>query len=159
VAGAYVKNSLVSTAYTTLDFLRTMEEVLGLPPMNLNDALATPMEDIFNPSPTDWSFIATPAAILYCTKLPLPGPAQPCLNPTPNAAYWERVTRQFDFSDADRIDGGLFNRVLWKGLMGDRPYPASPTGLDLRQNREKLLASSGRSTAHKAIRNSKPVAE
>jgi hypothetical protein len=36
-------------------------------------------------------------------------------NPTPNAEYWARVTRGFDFSDADRMDGGLFNRVLWKG--------------------------------------------
>jgi DNA-binding beta-propeller fold protein YncE len=159
VAGAYVKNSLVSKAYTTLDFIRTMEEVLGLPPMNLNDALATPMEDIFNSTPNDWSFTATPAAILYCTKLPLPGPALPCLNPTPNAAYWERVTKDFDFSDADRIDGGAFNRVLWKGLMGNKPYPASPTGLDLRQNRDKLLASYRRSMVHKAIRTAKPAGE
>ena len=40
VAGAYVKQgALVSTPYNTIDFVRTMEEVLGLPPMNLNDAL------------------------------------------------------------------------------------------------------------------------
>ena len=49
VAGAYVKQgALVSTPYNTIDFVRTMEEVLGLPPMNLNDALARPMTDIFN---------------------------------------------------------------------------------------------------------------
>jgi hypothetical protein len=115
VAGAYVKNGVVSTAYNTLDFVRTMEEVLGLPPMNLNDALATPMSDIFNTTPSAWSFTATPAAILYCTKLPLPQPAQPCNNPTPNVAYWARVTKGMDFTDADRVDGGLFNRILWKG--------------------------------------------
>jgi len=140
VAGAYVKNGVVPTAYNTLDFLRTMEEVLGLQPMNLNDALATPMTDIFNTTPSAWSFTATPAAILYCTKLPLPSPAQPCNNPTPNVAYWTRVTRGFDFSDADLVDGGQFNRVLWKGMMGGKPYPAAPTGLDLRQNRAQLLA-------------------
>ncbi len=94
VAGAYVKNALVSTAYNTLDFVRTMEEVLGLPPMNLNDALANPMSDIFNPTPKTWSFTATPASILYCTNLPLPQPAQPCQNPTPDANYWARVTQR-----------------------------------------------------------------
>jgi DNA-binding beta-propeller fold protein YncE len=157
VAGAYVKNSLVSTAYTTLDFIRTMEEVLGLPPMNLNDALATPMEDVFNATPADWSFTATPAAILYCTKLPLPGPAQPCLNPTPNAAYWARVTRGFDLSDADRVDGGQFNRVLWRGLMGNKPYPDGPTGLDLRENRDQLLANYRRTLVHTSTRSPKPT--
>lgn len=141
VAGAYVKNAVVSTAYNTLDFLRTMEEVLGLEPMNLNDALANPMSDIFNTTPNrQWTFTATPASILYCTNLPLPQPAQPCLNPTPDAKYWARVTKGMDFRDADRVDGGVFNRILWKGLMGGKPYPAAPTGKDLRQNREKLLA-------------------
>ncbi|MGA2248747.1 MAG: hypothetical protein ABSH48_27650, partial [Verrucomicrobiota bacterium] len=145
IAGAYVKNAVVSTAYTTLDFIRTMEEVLGLPPMNLNDALATPMSDIFNATPSAWSFIATPSALLYCTKLPLPIPIQPCNDPTPNVAYWSRVTKGMDFSDADLVDGGQFNRILWRGMMGNRPYPSRPTGMDLRQNRDKLLAQYRRS--------------
>ena len=153
VAGAYVRNTLVSTAYNTLDFVRTMEEVLGLQPMNLNDALATPMTDVFNTVPNQaWTFTAAPAAILYCTNLPVPPPVQPCTNPTPNAKYWASVTRGLDFSDADRVDGGLFNRILWKGMMGDKPYPAAPTGIDLRQNREKLLADYRRSLTKEAAR-------
>jgi DNA-binding beta-propeller fold protein YncE len=157
IAGAYVKNGVVSTAYNTLDFIRTMEEVLGLPPMNLNDALATPMTDIFTTTPATWSFTATPAAILYCTKLPLPGPAQPCNNPTPNVAYWSRVTKGLDFSDADLVDGGQFNRILWKGMMGSRPYPATPTGLDLRQNRAQLLAHYQQSKQQRLRKTSKTV--
>jgi DNA-binding beta-propeller fold protein YncE len=159
VAGAYVKNGVVSTAYNTLDFIRTMEEVLGLPPMNLNDALATPMSDIFNTTPSPWSFTATPSAILYCTKLPLPGPALPCANPTPNVAYWARVTKGMDFTDADRVDGGQFNRILWKGIMGNRPYPATPTGLDLSQNRDQLLAHYRQSLHRKPAKQSKPAGD
>ena len=152
VAGAYVRNALVSTAYNTIDFVRTMEEVLGLQPMNLNDAVANPMTDVFNTVPNrEWTFTAAPASILYCTNLPLPQPAQPCNNPTPDAKYWARVTKGMDFTDADRVDGGVFNRILWKGLMGDRPYPAAPTGKDLRQNREKLLADYHRSLAQGAV--------
>jgi hypothetical protein len=40
-----------------------------------------------------------------------------------SAAYWARVTRGFDFSDADRVPPAKYNKVLWKGLMGSKPYP------------------------------------
>ena len=70
VAGAYVKQgAVVSTPYNTINFIRTMEEVLGLPPMNLNDAVAAPMADIFNPTPSPWNFTAAPSAYLYNTQL------------------------------------------------------------------------------------------
>ena len=34
--------------------------------------------------------------------------------------------------------------------MGDKPYPAAPTGMDLRQNREELLARYRQSLRQKA---------
>jgi YVTN family beta-propeller protein len=158
VAGTYVRDAVVSTAYTTVDFVRTIEEVLGLPPMNLNDALATPMSDIFNTVPNrKWSFTAAPASILYCTSLPLPEPRQPCNNPAPDARYWAQVTKGMNFNEADQLDGAVFNRILWKGLMGDKPYPAAPTGLDLRPNREKLLADYRRSLQRGAAQTTKTV--
>ncbi len=160
VAGAFVKqNTVVSTPYNTIDMVRTMEEVLGLGPMNLNDALAQPMSDVFNPAQMNWTFTATPAAILSCTSLPLPRPIAPCNDPTPNAHYWARVTRGMDFSDADRVDGAQFNRILWKGLMGNRPYPSRPTGKDLRQNRDKLLAGYHRSLRSKVEAGPKPAGD
>ena len=143
VAGAYVKQgALVSSPYNTIDFLRTIEEVLGLPPMNLNDALARPMADIFNTTPSPWSFTAAPSAYLYKTKLPLPPKPSGLILPKPlhNAKYWAKVTKGMDFTTEDRLDPADFNRILWKGLMGNKSYPAAPTGKDLRQNREKLLA-------------------
>ena len=142
VAGAYVKQgALVSTPYNTINFLRTMEEVLGLPPMNLNDALARPMADIFTTTPNKWSFTATPSAYLYDTDLPLPPQPDDLIVPqvTHNAGYWAQVTKGMDFTAEDRVDPAEFNRILWKGLMGDKPYPATPSGKDLRQNREQLL--------------------
>jgi|GEM_PF-81606 len=149
VAGAWIKNGIVSTQYNTVNFIRTMEEVMGLPPMNLNDALAVPMHDIFNTTPAPWSFTATPAAILYCTSLPLPGPALPCNSPTPNAHYWAVATKGMNFSDADRLDDDLFNRVLWRGMMGNQPYPSRPSGKNMRENREVLLANYRLSIAHR----------
>jgi len=70
VAGAYVKQGVViSTLYNTLDFVRTMEEVLGIPQMNLNDALAIPMADVFTTTPNTWTFTATPSTYLYSCLL------------------------------------------------------------------------------------------
>jgi hypothetical protein len=110
--------------------------------LNLNDALARPMADIFNATPGEWRFTAAPSTLLYNTSLPLPPRPTGMVVPRPphNAKYWARVTKGMNFSDADLVDGGAFNRVLWKGLMGDKPYPTRPTGQDLRQNREELLA-------------------
>ena len=133
VAGAYVKQgALVSTQYNTIDFLRTIEEVLGFAPMNLNDALARPMADIFNTTPSSWSFTSAPAPILYNTQLPLPPKAADLIVPKPthDAAYWARVTAGVDYTSEDRMDFASYNRILWEGLMGDQPYPAAPTGTD-----------------------------
>jgi DNA-binding beta-propeller fold protein YncE len=133
VAGAYVKQgALVSTQYNTIDFLRTIEEVLGLPPMNLNDALARPMADIFNTKPSPWSFTAAPAPILYNSQLPLPPKPTGLIVPktTHDAAYWAQVTKGMDFTGVDRMDFAAYNRILWAGLMGDKPYPSVPTEME-----------------------------
>jgi DNA-binding beta-propeller fold protein YncE len=148
VAGAYVKQgALVSTQYNTINFLRTIEEVLGLPPLNLNDGLARPMADIFNTTPSPWSFTAAPAPILYRTTLPLPPKPTGLIVPKPthDARYWDRVTKGMDFTSEDRFDFARYNRILWKGLMDNKPYPAASTGMDLRRNREELLARYRRS--------------
>lgn len=140
VAGAYVKQGVViSTPYNTVNLIRTMEEVLGLPPMNLNDALAAPMADIFNPTPSPWSFTAAPSAYLYNTQLLLPPKPAGLLVPKPthSAKYWARVTKGMDFTDADRVDPSKFNRILWKGLMGNKPYPGAPARSDDDEARPK----------------------
>jgi DNA-binding beta-propeller fold protein YncE len=143
VAGAYVKQgSLVSTQYNTIDFLRTIEEVLGLPPMNLNDALAKPMADLFTTTPSKWSFSAAPAAMLYNSTLPLPPKKVSMIVPKPShdSLYWARVTEGMDFTSEDKFNFATYNALLWTGLMGSRSYPAAPTGTDLRANRKEILA-------------------
>jgi DNA-binding beta-propeller fold protein YncE len=129
IAGPYVKQgAVVSTAYTTIDFIRTMEEVLGIRQfLNLNDALGHPMADVFTATPQKWSFTASPSAYLYATALPLPAAPAGMKIPqsTHDAAYWARVTQGLDFSDADRVDPLLYNRILWEGMMQGKPYPPS----------------------------------
>jgi hypothetical protein len=52
----------------------------------------------------------------------------PNITPKHDAAYWARVTAGFDFSDADRVPPARFNKVLWTGMMGAKPYPAMGHG-------------------------------
>jgi hypothetical protein len=148
VAGPYVKHgAVVSARYTTVNLLRTLEGVLGLSPMGVNDALAAPMADVFDPAAADWSFTAQVPAVLRTTQLPLPPPtsaetACPAATPRP-AAYWAAAMAGQDFSQEDRLDTAKFNRALWRGLKGDAPYPARRDGRDLREGRPALLAAAG----------------
>jgi hypothetical protein len=56
-----------------------------------------------------------------------------------DGAWWVEVLKGFNFHDADHLDTEAFNRVLWKGIVGDVPYPTVRSGLDLRKNRTQLL--------------------
>jgi len=112
VAGAYVKNGVVPTAYNTLDFLRTMEEVLGLQPMNLNDALATPMTDIFNTTPSTWTFTAILRRFFTVRSCRFPLPR---CHATIRRRTWPTgrgSPREWTSPMRDLVDGGHFNRIL-----------------------------------------------
>ncbi|MBO0911792.1 MAG: bifunctional YncE family protein/alkaline phosphatase family protein [Acidobacteria bacterium] len=131
VIGPYVKQKAVdSTPYTTLSMLRTMEEILGVPNLNLNDASANVMADVFDTSQKTWNYTAVPSAMLYNTQLPLPPrrSAKPIPQPVHDAAYWAAATRGMDFSVEDRVDPATFNQILWRGLMGGKPYPRTASG-------------------------------
>ncbi len=150
VAGPYVKQgAVISERFNTVSLLRTIEAVLGIPPLGLNDAVQPPMTEIFTDTDGPWAYKARVPDVLHSTKLPVPGAApgshasqssELTSQPLHNAEYWESRTQGLDFSVEDRIDTDRFNLVLWQGMMGDNvSYPASRSGADLRQNREQLL--------------------
>jgi DNA-binding beta-propeller fold protein YncE len=143
VIGPYVKHkAVVSTAYTTISMLRTMEEILGTGKMNLNDASAKAMADVFDIHQKDWTYEATPSAILASTQLPIPHASGAALYPAHDAAYWAAATKGMDFSVEDRVDPLAFNHVLWQGIMGGKPYPEISSGEDLSGDRAELLRKS-----------------
>jgi YVTN family beta-propeller protein len=143
VVGPYVKqHAVVSKAYNTVNLVRTMEDILGIGQLNLNDSVAVPMADVFDLHEKDWSFTAHPSEMLYSTQLPLP--VQTVSNkkfalPTHDAAYWAAVTKGMDFSEEDKLDGKVYNQILWTGLKGGT-YPEFAPGADLRKNRAEMLA-------------------
>jgi DNA-binding beta-propeller fold protein YncE len=142
VAGPYVRrHAVVSKRYTTVSLVKTIEEILGIDPIGLNDALAAPMSDIFDSSVTNWSYKPIVPDVLRSTKLPLPaGDEARVALPRRSSAYWTKAMAGQDFSGADRIDSATFNRALWRGLKGDAPYPSAGTGIEMRENRGRPRA-------------------
>lgn len=100
-----------STFYTTVNMLRTMEGLLGAPPMNNNDARAAVMAPLFSGSGDQPAYEADRRnrenTLIYQV----------------NAGSAEHA-ETFDFSHPDANDAAALNRVLWKDRMGDRPMPA-----------------------------------
>jgi len=135
VAGAYVKKrAVVSTRYNQVSVLRTIEDILGTPHINLNTAYQRPMADVFDvTSSGKWNYNAIASTILKTTSLALADTGVkyaegPDILPRHDAAYWARATRGFDFSAEDRIPFDIMNEVLWEGLMDGKPYPTRRSG-------------------------------
>lgn len=146
IVGPYVRQgALVSTRYTTINMLRTIEAVLGLKPLGLNDALASPMADVFNPDQKGWTYRAEAAAILKTTQLPIAADRFSATGATAaatcqgkSAAFWAAAMRGQDFRSEDRLDTPRFNSALWQGL-GNGPEPSTRDGQGLSQDRETHL--------------------
>jgi DNA-binding beta-propeller fold protein YncE len=106
IAGGYVKRHFVDhTMYSTTSVLRTMELILGIPPMTQYDAAATAMWRCFSSNPDLSVFHSMPANIDLRDK---------------NVAWNEMAKKSagLDFTREDRIPENLFNEILWKGVKG-----------------------------------------
>ncbi len=113
VAGGFVKQGFVDhTMYSTSSALRTIELILGLPPMSQYDAAAEPMWRCFEKTATHPPFKSVPNQV----DLNLKNTAETAMS---------RLSDKFDFSKEDRIPDGQFNAVLWAAIHGlDSKCPA-----------------------------------
>ena len=112
IAGGFVKRGFVDhTMYSTTSMVRTIELILGLPPMSQYDAAATPMWRCFSNTSDVTPFKARP------NNIDLEGK---------NIAMneWQKRSEKFNFTKEDAIPDTEFNLVLWHGIKGDVPYPA-----------------------------------
>jgi len=112
LAGGYVKKGFVDhTAYTTSSLLRTIELILGLPPMSQYDAAAVPLWRCMNNIPDHPSFETRPCLVDLDEK-----------NTAENR--WQQMSEKFDFTKEDRVNDAEFNEVIWKAVKGvDSPCP------------------------------------
>jgi len=54
--------------------------------------------------------------------------------------WWSQQTKGMVFDGPDLNDAAAFNRLTWRGIVGDKPYPALPTGENLAVDRARVLA-------------------
>jgi len=100
--------------------VRTIELMLGLPPMNQLDASATPMTNCFTEQPNFRPYDSVP------NNIPLDQ-----LNPQvadirdQRQRHWAEVSLKMPLDDIDEADEDTLNRVLWHAARGrDDNYPA-----------------------------------
>jgi hypothetical protein len=112
------RKTTVSTRYNTTSILRTMEQILGLPPMNQFDASAVPMFDCFTDVPDFKPFDVLPISIPLDQLNP---PKQALLDPAKRSLA--EASEKMDFSQMDKAPEDLLNRVLWATMRPNDPFP------------------------------------
>jgi hypothetical protein len=106
-----------SRFYSTVSFIRTMETLLGLPPMNNNDAFSSLVSTLFT-GPGDQSAYSADYSnrdngLIYTAN--------------PKKAPGAQESMKMDFRHADQADAQKLNVILWKDAMGPTPVPAMLT--------------------------------
>jgi YVTN family beta-propeller protein len=119
VISPYTKRGdVVSTYYSQINMVRTMENILGIPPMNQFDLAAEPMTDCFTDMPNYGPYEALPNNILLDELNP------PLESLKGEALHWAKMSLEQDLDDLDRIDEDTFNQIIWHSVKGyDVPYP------------------------------------
>jgi len=102
--------------HCTVDMVRTLEVLLGLPPMNSNDAHAMPIASVFSGKGDHAPFTADYRNLengnLYKAN--------------PPKGQGAAESAKMDFTHADRADTTKLNAILWRDAKGDAPMPVTP---------------------------------
>ena len=103
-----------SRFYSTVSVIRTMESLLGLPPMNNNDAFSSLISSLFTGPGDQPPYIADTTnrdnGLIYMANA--------------KNAVGAKASMKMDFSREDRAPTEKLNVILWKDAMGNAPVPA-----------------------------------
>jgi hypothetical protein len=108
------RGAVVHTRYDMLSFIRSMELILGMRPLTLGDANATPMYDAFSSTPSN----SEPYNVLQ--------PSYPLLERNPNTAYDRSMSGGRSLIARDQVPQAAFDRLLWHAVHGPRSAPPPP---------------------------------
>ena len=113
LAGGFVKRNFVDhTMYSSSSMLRTIELILGLPPMTQYDAAATPMWRCFSKQSNKTVFNSLPSNINL-------------KDVNPGGTKLAAMAKGLNFSEIDLVPDAIMNTMLWKSIKGEKtPEPA-----------------------------------
>lgn len=115
VVSPYARRGVVlHTRYDLLSVVRSIELIMGMHPLSLNDALAAPMYDAFAPTRVN----AEPVSAIT-PKLDL-------LQRNTPAAPWATQSQALQLEKPDRVPQATLDRILWKSVHGAASEPPPP---------------------------------
>ena len=128
VIGPFVKRKTVDhTYYNQVSMVRTIEQILGLPPMNQHDLVTPPMRGVFTNTPNYTPYTALP------NNIPLNRlTGQITANTSKIQLAWQKESAKMfaHHPKADSQDPNLLNHAIWYATKGfNTPYPGERTVL------------------------------
>jgi YVTN family beta-propeller protein len=125
VTGGFVKRGFVDhTMYSTSSVLRTIELILGMPPLTQYDAAATPMWRCFTNKADSTTFIVRPNKVNLNDK-----------NVVQNK--FSTISNKLDFSKEDLAPDQVLNEIIWKAVKGDKsPLPSPVRAAFFKENKK-----------------------
>jgi hypothetical protein len=135
----WIKKGVTDSHYwTVINMVRSIEQILGLPPMNQNDAAVAPMSELFTNKPDFTPYDFVPNRIPLDTLNGQPGANTAALSKTAQVTpetkslakswtEWSNVNKPL-FSgkkaSPDKVNANMLNHVTWYATKGfDKPYP------------------------------------
>ena len=111
--GGFIDSGL----HSQVEVLRTVEQLLGLPPMNALDAVSSPLVDVWSDKADLAPYTALVPDVLAAQNPPLSRLSGMQL-------LWAKASLGFDLTHLDAVDPALLNRDTWYAATGwTRPYP------------------------------------
>ncbi|MEJ7736663.1 MAG: bifunctional YncE family protein/alkaline phosphatase family protein [Chitinophagaceae bacterium] len=112
------RGEVISTFYNQNSVLRTIELILGLPPMSQFDLVATPMVDCFTDKPDFAPYIALP------NQVPLDQMNPKLSSLKGRQKYWAEKSMKMPLEEVDKAEDDTLNKIIWYAVRGyDVPYP------------------------------------
>ncbi len=125
VASPYTHfNETNHTNYNQVSMIRTIEQILGIPPMNIQDATAMPMFNCFNQMFDDSPYSPVP------NQIPLDEMNPDLSKLKGTALHYAKKSMHPQFDKVDAGNDALFNRIIWFAANEGKPYPAKFSGKD-----------------------------
>jgi YVTN family beta-propeller protein len=114
VVGPFVKRNTVNhTMYSTSGILRTIELILGMPPMSQYDASALPLYECFTSTPDNTDYAVIPAKVDINER-----------NVADNES--SRRSAKFNLAKEDAVPDKEMNEVIWKAVKGENAVMPTP---------------------------------
>jgi hypothetical protein len=111
------RKAVDSTCYNQTGMVKTIELMLGLPPMNQLDLSATAMRNCFQSMADLTPYTHVP------NRIPLDEMNRPLAQLDAKARHWAKKSLALNLDEGDKADEDTLNRILWFAMRGEQKYP------------------------------------